>query len=89
MVQSEQRGPTRRLGAHRRRSRGAAIRNGVWAMTIVALLAVVVVISVTACGSSTKATSNTTAAAATPTTTATGQTTTGQSLPSGAPSGAR
>ena len=86
MVQSEQRGPTRRLGAHGRRSRGTAKSNGVWALTIVALLVVVVVISVTACGSGTQATSNTTVAAATPTT-ASGQAATGQSLPSGAPSG--
>jgi hypothetical protein len=86
MVQSEQRGHTRRLGAHGRSGKGMEKRNGVWALTVAALLVVVVIFSVTACGSSTQAGSNTTVAGATATT-ASGQASTGQSMPSGAPSG--
>jgi hypothetical protein len=82
MVQSEQRGPTRREGPCGWRARGSARRNGFGALAVVALLVVMVTVSATGCGSNTQASASTTASV-----TVAGQTGFGQSLPSGPPSG--
>jgi hypothetical protein len=83
MVQSEQRGLTRRQNTCGWRGRGSAKRSGLGALAVLALLAVVIIVSTTGCGSSTQTSASTTASVS-----AAGQTGTGQSLPSGAPTGA-
>jgi hypothetical protein len=84
MVQSEQRGLTRRQTTCGQRDRGPARGGGLTTLAIVALLAVVIAISTTGCGSTTtQTTTKTTVSAA-----ASSQTGTVQSLPAGMPGGA-
>lgn len=90
MVQSVQQGLTRRQGPPRWRGRGAARKSGFWALPAVALLVLALVVAVAGCGSDSQASTGTSTktSVATSGQSGNGQSTTGQSFPSGPPSGA-